>query len=38
MLKPNFRFFIVPLGAICTLATLASQNPHPARQRNQHRA
>lgn len=27
MLKPNFRFFIVPLGAICTLATLASQNP-----------
>jgi hypothetical protein len=26
MLKPSFRLFIVPLGAICTIATLASQN------------
>ncbi len=26
MLKPSFRFFIIPLGAICTLASLSSQN------------
>jgi hypothetical protein len=26
MLKPSFRFFIIPLGAICTLASLAAQN------------
>jgi hypothetical protein len=26
MLKPTFRFFIVPLGAICSLATLSGQN------------
>ena len=26
MLKPTFRFFIIPLGAICTLASLSSQN------------
>ena len=26
MIKPTFRFFIVPLGAICTIATLAIQN------------
>ena len=26
MLKPTFRFFIIPLGAICTLATLSTQN------------
>ncbi|HEY0327526.1 MAG TPA: hypothetical protein VGC77_00375 [Rhodopseudomonas sp.] len=26
MLKPNVRFFIIPLGAICTLASLSSQN------------
>lgn len=26
MLTPSFRFFIIPLGAICTLASLASQN------------
>ena len=22
MLKPSFRFFIIPLGAVCTLASL----------------
>jgi hypothetical protein len=26
MLKPSLRFFIIPLGAICTLASLSSQN------------
>jgi hypothetical protein len=26
MLKPSFRFFIIPLGAICTLASLSAQN------------
>ncbi|MBB5045457.1 hypothetical protein HNR60_000186 [Rhodopseudomonas rhenobacensis] len=26
MLKPSLRSFIIPLGAICTLATLSSQN------------
>jgi hypothetical protein len=26
MHKPSFRFFIFPLGAICTLASLAGQN------------
>jgi hypothetical protein len=29
MLKPSFRFFIIPLGAICTLASLAAQNAAP---------
>ena len=29
MLKPSFRFFIIPLGAICTLASLSSQNTAP---------
>ena len=33
MLKPTFRFFIVPLGAICTLATLSAQNTAPRAQR-----
>jgi hypothetical protein len=32
MLKPTFRFFIIPLGAICTLATLSSQNTAPRAQ------
>ena len=32
MLKPTFRFFIIPLGAICTLATLSSQNAAPRAQ------
>jgi hypothetical protein len=27
MLKPTFRLFIIPLGAICTLASLSSQQP-----------
>ena len=34
MLKPSFRLFIVPLGAVATLATLSAQNvsaPRPAR-------
>jgi hypothetical protein len=33
MLKPTFRFFIIPLGAICTLASLSAQNvaPHSPR-------
>ena len=26
MLKPSFRYFIIPLGAISTLATLSAQN------------
>lgn len=29
MLKPTFRFFIIPLGAICTLASLSAQNTTP---------
>jgi hypothetical protein len=29
MLKPSFRYFIVPLGAISTLATLSAQNVAP---------
>ncbi|WP_375412183.1 hypothetical protein [uncultured Bradyrhizobium sp.] len=32
MLKPSFRFFIIPLGAICTLASLSSQNAAPRGQ------
>jgi len=35
MLKPSFRFFIIPLGAICTLASLsAQQNATPRVQRD----
>ena len=34
MLKPTFRFFIIPLGAICTLATLSSHNVAPRAQRD----
>ena len=26
MLKPSFRFFIIPLGAVATLASLSAQN------------
>jgi hypothetical protein len=36
MLKPSFRFFIIPLGAICTLASLSGPErraPRPARHR-----
>lgn len=34
MLKPSFRLFIVPLGAICTLATLSSQGVTPRAERD----
>jgi len=34
MLKPSFRLFIIPLGAICTLASLSSQNATPRGQRD----
>jgi len=34
MLKPSFRFFIVPLGAVATLATLSAQNVQPRVQRD----
>ena len=33
MLKPSFRLFIVPLGAVCTLASLSAQNVQPRAQR-----
>ena len=35
MLKPSFRTFIIPLGAISTLATLSSQNVAPRADRVQ---
>ena len=28
MLKPTFRLFIIPLGAICTLASMSAQQTH----------
>ena len=34
MLKPSFRLFIIPLGAICTLASLSAQNVSPRAQRD----
>jgi len=34
MLKPSLRFFIIPLGAICTLASLSAQNTAPRAQRD----
>jgi hypothetical protein len=34
MLKPSFRFFIIPLGAICTLASLSAQNASPRAPRD----
>jgi hypothetical protein len=34
MLKPSFRFFIIPLGAICTLASMSAQNAGPRAQRD----
>ncbi len=34
MLKPSLRFFIIPLGAICTLASLSAQNATPRAQRD----
>lgn len=33
MLKPSFRLFIIPLGAVCTLASLSAQNVSPRAQR-----
>ncbi|HET7123988.1 MAG TPA: hypothetical protein VFI51_07715 [Bradyrhizobium sp.] len=33
MLKPSLRLFIIPLGAICTLASMSSQNVTPRVQR-----
>jgi hypothetical protein len=35
MLKPSFRYFIIPLGAISTLATLSAQNVAPRADRIQ---
>jgi len=35
MTRPSFRFFIIPLGAICTLASLSAQNSAPRAQRDQ---
>lgn len=34
MLKPSFRYFIIPLGAISTLATLSTQNVAPRAHRD----
>ena len=34
MLKPSFRFFIIPLGAVCTLASRSAQNVSPRAQRD----
>lgn len=33
MIKPSFRFFIIPLGVICTLTSLSAQNAAPRAQR-----
>ena len=35
MTRPSFRFFIIPLGAICTLASLSAQNTTSRAQRDQ---
>jgi hypothetical protein len=32
MLKPTYRFFIIPLGAVVTLATMSAQNSAPRAQ------
>ncbi len=34
MLKPTFRLFIIPLGAVATLASLSSQNVAPRSERH----
>lgn len=34
MLKPSFRFFVIPLGAVCTLASLSAQNTAPRAHRD----
>jgi hypothetical protein len=31
--KPSFRFFIIPLGAVCALASLPSHHAAPRTQR-----
>jgi hypothetical protein len=33
VLRPSFRFFIIPLGAVCTLASLSSHHAAPRAQR-----
>jgi hypothetical protein len=35
MTTPSFRFSIIPLGAICTLASPSARNTTPRAQRNQ---
>jgi hypothetical protein len=35
MLKPSFRYFIIPLGAVSTLATLSAHNVAPRADRTQ---
>ena len=35
MLKPSFRYFIIPLGAVSTLAALSAQNIAPRAERTQ---
>jgi hypothetical protein len=35
MTRLSFRFFIIPLGAVCTLASLSAQNTAPRAQRGQ---
>ena len=34
MLKPSFRYFLIPLGAIPTLATLSAQSAAPRAERD----
>jgi hypothetical protein len=34
MLKPSFRFFMIPLGAVATIASMSSQNVAPRTQRD----
>lgn len=34
MLKPSFRYFIIPLGAVSTLATLSAQGVAPRAHRD----
>jgi hypothetical protein len=34
VLKPTLRFFVIPLGAICTLASLSAQNTAPRAPRD----
>jgi hypothetical protein len=34
MLKPSFRLFIIPIGAVATLASLSTQNMTPRTERD----